>query len=136
MSTSSAFRGSIEPMSTAFIRAIPRLAVRDVNRAVEFYETHLGFSASLHLEDYAILRRDSAEIHLGQREIDPKANPIVCRVDVRGIAEFYERCRAQDIVHAGDALAMKPWGRLEFSVLDLDGNLLTFAEAPAPAAQA
>src|SRR5215475_10554113 len=107
-------------MSTAFLRAIPRLAVRDVNRAVEFYESHLGFSA---------------EIHLGQREIDPKSNPIVCRVDLRGINEFYERCRTLDIVHAGDALTMKPWGRLEFSVMDLDGNLLTFAEAPAPAAQ-
>ena len=122
-------------MSTAFLRAIPRLAVRDVNRAVEFYESHLGFSASLHLEDYAIVRRDTAEIHLGRREIDPKLNPIVCRVDMRGIAEYYERCRGLNVVHAGDALTMKPWGRLEFSVMDPDGNLLTFAEAPAPAAQ-
>jgi len=90
-------------MSTAFIRAIPRLAARDVNRAVEYYETQLGFSASLHLEDYAILRRDAAEIHLGRAEVDPNANPIKCRVDVRGIAELYERCRALGIVHANDA---------------------------------
>src|SRR5471032_2241200 len=111
MSTSSDFRGSINAMSTAFIRAIPRLAARDVNRAVEFYETQLGFSASLHLEDYAIVRRDSAEIHLGKLEVDPKANLILCRVDVRGIAELYERCRALGIVHANDTLSMKPWGR-------------------------
>jgi catechol 2,3-dioxygenase-like lactoylglutathione lyase family enzyme len=122
-------------MSTAFLRAIPRLAARDVNRAVEFYESHLGFSASLHLEDYAILRRDSAEIHVGRSTVDPKANPVVCRVDVRGVTEFYEKCRALNIVHAGDALAMKPWGRLEFSVVDPDGNLVTFAEAPAAAPQ-
>ena len=51
MSTSNTFHGSISGMSTAFIRAIPRLAARDVNRAVEFYESQLGFSASLHLED-------------------------------------------------------------------------------------
>lgn len=121
-------------MSTAFLRAIPRLAARDVNRAVEFYESQLGFSASLHLEDYAILRRDAAEIHLAKLEIDPKANSIACRLDVRGIAEFYERCRGLDVVHASDTLSMKPWGRLEFSVVDLDGNVLTFAEAPAPAA--
>jgi len=122
-------------MSTAFLRAIPRLAARDVNRAVEFYESQLGFTASLHLEDYAILRRDSAELHLGQLEVDPKANPILCRVDVHGIAELYERCRALNIVLGSDTLSTKPWGRLEFSAVDLDGNVLTFAEAPAaPAA--
>ena len=136
MSTSTDFRGSINLMSTAFIRAIPQLAARDVNRAVEFYETQLGFSASLHLEDYAILRRDSAEIHLGKLEIDPQTNHLRCRVDVRGIAELYERSRALGIVHASDTLSTKPWGRLEFSVVDLDGNLVTFAEAPAPAAPA
>ena len=121
-------------MSTVFLRAIPRLAARDVTRAVEFYETQLGFSASLHLEDYAILRRDTVEIHLGRFEVDAKANPILCRVDVRDITEFYERCRARDIVHATDTLATKSWGRLEFSIVDLDGNVVTFAEAPAPAA--
>ena len=123
-------------MSTAFIRAIPRLAARDVNRAVEFYESQLGFAASLHLEDYAILRREAAEIHLGRAEVDPNANPIKCRVDVRGIAELYERCRALGIVHANDALATNSFGRLEFSVVDLDGNLVAFAEAPAPAPDA
>jgi uncharacterized glyoxalase superfamily protein PhnB len=133
MSTSISFRGSIEAMSTAFLRAIPRLAAQDVNRAVEFYETQLGFSASLHLEDYAILRRDAAEIHLGRLQVDPHANPIMCRVDVRAIAELYERCRALGIVHANDTLSMKSWGRLEFSVVDLDGNVVTFAEAPAAA---
>lgn len=120
-------------MSTAFLRAIPRLATRDVTRSVEFYETHLGFSASLHLEDYAILRRDAAEIHVGKLEIDSNANPILCRVDVRGITEFYERCRAQNIVHASDALSTNRWGRLEFSIVDLDGNVVTFAETPLPA---
>jgi catechol 2,3-dioxygenase-like lactoylglutathione lyase family enzyme len=134
MSTSTAFHGSISGMSTAFIRAIPRLAARDVNLAVEFYESQLGFSASLHLEDYAILRREAAEIHIGRVEVEPKTNIIVCRVDVRGIAELFERCRALGIVHPTDSLSMKPWGRLEFSVLDPDGNLVTFAEAPAPAA--
>jgi catechol 2,3-dioxygenase-like lactoylglutathione lyase family enzyme len=133
MSTSTDFRGSIDPMSTAFIRAIPRLAARDVNRAVEFYETQLGFSASLHLEDYAILRRDAAEIHVGKLEFDPKMNHIMCRVDVRGIADLYERCRALGLVQANDTLSTKPWGRLEFSVVDLDGNVVTFAEAPAAA---
>lgn len=133
MSTSTNFRGSIELMSTAFIRAIPRLAARDVNRAVEFYESQLGFSASLHLEDYAILRREGAEIHVGQLDIDPMTNHITCRVDVRGIAELHERCSALGIVHPNDKLSMKPWGRLEFSILDLDRNLVTFAEVLAPA---
>lgn len=133
MSTSTGFHGSIDVMSTAFIRAIPRLVARDVNRAVEFYESKLGFSATLHLEDYAILRREGAEIHVGKLELEPKANIITCRVDVRGIAELYDRCRASGIVHANDTLSMKPWGRLEFSIVDLDGNLVTFAEALAPA---
>jgi catechol 2,3-dioxygenase-like lactoylglutathione lyase family enzyme len=120
-------------MKPAFVQAIPRLAARDVNAAVEFYETNLGFQATLHLEDYAILKRDAVEIHLGLLAHDPLTNNISCRIDVRGVAELHERCRALGLVQAQDSLAMGPWHRLEFTILDPDRNLITFAEASAPA---
>lgn len=121
-------------MKPVFVQAIPRLIARDVNAAIEFYETNLGFQTTLHLEDYAILKRDTVEIHLSLLAHDPKTNNISCRVDVRGVTELYERCRSLGIVHPNDSLSMKPWHRLEFSILDPDRNLITFAELPAPAA--
>ena len=121
-------------MKPVFVQAIPRVIARDVNAAVEFYETNLGFQATLHLEDFAILKRDAVEIHVGRLDHDPLANHTRCRVEVRGVAELHERCRALGVVPAHDSLAMGPWHRVEFSVLDLDRNVITFAEAPAPTA--
>ncbi len=118
-------------MKPVFVQVIPRVVARDVNAAVEFYETNLGFQTTLHLEDFAILKRDSIEMHVGLLEHDPLNNNIHCRVDVRGVAELHERCRALGIVHPNDSLSMKPWHRLEFSVLDPDRNLITFAEVVA-----
>ena len=120
-------------MKPVFVQAIPRLVARDVNAAIEFYETNLGFHATLHLEDYAILKRDSVEIHLSLLAHDPKTNNISCRIDVRGVTQLHERCRALGSVQPNDSLTMKPWHRLEFSILDPDRNLITFAEVLAPA---
>ena len=120
-------------MKPVFVQSIPRLLARDVNAAVEFYETNLDFQTTLHLENYAILKRDGVEIHVGLLAHDPLKNDVSCRVDVRGISELYERCRALGIVHPNDVLSLKPWHRREFSILDPDRNLITFAEVLVPA---
>ena len=32
-------------------------------------------------------------------------------------------------IHVGGKLSVKPWGQIEFSILDPDNNLLTFGQA-------
>jgi uncharacterized glyoxalase superfamily protein PhnB len=52
------------------------------------------------------------------------------RVGVRGIDPLYEHCQIEGIVHPNAPLQEKPWGFREFSVIDNDGNLVTFFEPP------
>jgi uncharacterized glyoxalase superfamily protein PhnB len=52
------------------------------------------------------------------------------RVGVRGIDPLYEHGKTDGIVHPNDPLQEKPWGFREFSVIDHDGNLVTFFEPP------
>ena len=33
------------------------------------------------------------------------------------------------MIHPNDPLALKPWGNREFSIVDPDGNLVTFQQA-------
>ena len=135
MSTSTDFRGSIDLMSTAFIRAIPETGgpgchprggiLRDATRLLGVAASRgLCHSASRH-------GRDPPRQGGGGCQGEPHSLP-------RGRAGHHGILRA----HAAPwALSMRatpfprnPGDRLEFSVVDLDGNLVTFAEAPAPAA--
>ena len=53
------------------------------------------------------------------------------RLGVRGIDDLYEQCLGKGIVHPNAPLTEQPWGFREFSVTDVDGNLVTFFEPPA-----
>jgi catechol 2,3-dioxygenase-like lactoylglutathione lyase family enzyme len=50
--------------------AVPVLLVADLDRAVEYYRDALGFQLGYREEDeqYAILHRNQAEIHLHEHE--------------------------------------------------------------------
>lgn len=116
-----------------FTDAIPILPAVDLEKAIHFYERKLGFRKEFRAEGYAALSRDGVEIHLwlcGDRRI---AESTSCRINVQGIDELYEECRAQEIIHPSGALVTKPWGLREFTVVDTSGNSITFAEEPAVA---
>jgi catechol 2,3-dioxygenase-like lactoylglutathione lyase family enzyme len=56
---------SPEHRSTAGLhRTIPALPVRNVNSAVAFYRDRFGFDAGHHSDDFAVLVRDDAVLHL------------------------------------------------------------------------
>ena len=132
-------------VTTTFGATIPALPSSDVERSVNFYRDRLGFElAYSERNDLAILRRDSATIHLwgatdeSWRARDDWRRPVVsgaesflagtasCRIEVKGVDELYALCSEQSIVHPRGALADQWWGSREFAVLDPDGNLVTF----------
>lgn len=112
--------------------AIPKLASLDIGRSVSFFEM-LGFAPVLVLPTLAMVSRDGIELHLWltQDPAIPKASG--CRVQAEAIDALYQEYLALGVVHPDDPLSDKPWGLREFSILDGDGNILTFA-APIPAA--
>jgi catechol 2,3-dioxygenase-like lactoylglutathione lyase family enzyme len=132
-------------MST-FKKSIPALPVVNIKKAVDFYESKLGFKARHQEGGFAIVVRDSVEIHLWQacdkswrfrlwwifRPIQSGAESFIagtasCRIEVNGIDELYEEYKAQNILHkVHPEIADQYWGHRDFNAVDLYGNLLTF----------
>ena len=111
----------------AFINAIPKLASMDIQRSIAFYEK-LGFTQFAHYPDYAIVAQDGVQIHfwLCTDPAVPKATS--CRINVSSIDELFASYSKLVVIHPNNPLTLKPWGLREFSILDVDGNLVTFAE--------
>lgn len=80
------------------------------------------------LEDYAGVIRDSVEIHLWRCPDKYIAENTACRINVAGIEALYDEYQPKGVVHPNGRLDTKPWRIKEFTVLDLDGNGITFCQ--------
>ena len=115
------------------LKAIPLLASLDIGRSVAFYVEKLGFvPVFAEAGVYGIVARDDCEIHFWACTDRHIAENTGCRINVAGIDALYEAALARNIVHPNGALAAKPWGSREFTVLDPDGNAVAFAEFDDP----
>jgi catechol 2,3-dioxygenase-like lactoylglutathione lyase family enzyme len=114
-----------------FLAAVPVIPGRDIVASTSWYRDQLGFDVFLAEEDYGIVGKGEAWIHLyGPSGIAPEDSVTTLRVGVRGIDALHAECEARGIVHPNAMLHDEPWGFAEFSVVDLDGNLVTFFEPP------
>jgi catechol 2,3-dioxygenase-like lactoylglutathione lyase family enzyme len=134
-----------EASTMKMLRAIPALPVRDVTRSSVFYRDQLGFTL-LHKEDgFAIVQRDTVELHLWAASDEDwrtreGASPVVsgaesfiagtasCRVGVEGVDALHEQLHPLDILHPKGQLSDTAWGTREFAVIDPDNNLISFYE--------
>jgi uncharacterized glyoxalase superfamily protein PhnB len=106
-------------------QALPFLPVTDVAAGVAHYRDVLGFKVNYQQSDLGVMDRDDITLLLVQR---PDG-------DALGSCEFY--VRDADALHAelvgrgarveGPPVS-QPWGLRSFTVLDLEGNALTFAQ--------
>lgn len=107
----------------------------DVEKAIEFYEKKLGFTAT-HKEgnpaNMAIVERDGVAIFLIKNGDKHLAEGTSLRIQVDGIEQFYEEIqdRSRETIHPNGTLETKPWGTNEFAVLDLAGVCIAFYEFP------
>jgi catechol 2,3-dioxygenase-like lactoylglutathione lyase family enzyme len=116
------------------LSAVPVLPVSNIERAVDYYVTRLGFQQHYTDDDYGILSRDEVRIHVWAANkpdvsgAEPElAGTASCRVVVDDIQAFYDELAAKDLVHPLGSISDHPWGR-EFAVLDLDRNAIMVNE--------
>ncbi|NNL64996.1 MAG: VOC family protein [Myxococcales bacterium] len=108
--------------------AIPVLPVLDIGEAVTFYRERLGFEVLFEYPAYAGFARDGVQLHVWCTEDPALPRSTSCRFQVSGIDALDAELGARDVIHPNGALAEKPWGFRELTVLDLCGNCLVFAE--------
>jgi catechol 2,3-dioxygenase-like lactoylglutathione lyase family enzyme len=128
-------------------RTIPALPALDVAASVSFFNDRLGFKTLHHEGGFAVVARDDAIVHLWEardetwrRREDFAGRPIrsgaesflsgtgSCRIEIDGVEELYVELRAADVLHpvSVDGVSATDFGTREFSVLDRDGNLISF----------
>jgi catechol 2,3-dioxygenase-like lactoylglutathione lyase family enzyme len=117
-------------MSDQLNLLIPKLPSRNLEATKAYYQNVLDFKAIGQYPDYLLLQKAQLEIHFFLYEdLNPKENYGQCYVRVSGAEALYlEVVNRKGIFPKLGHLEMKPWGMLEFSLLDPDMNLLTFGE--------
>jgi len=119
---------STSPATATVLRAIPKLASLDLDRTQRFWSEKLGFERLFTYPDYGISARDGVQVHFWLTDDADVPKQTGCRIDVTGVDVLHEEMQAAGVVHPNGPLEDKPWGFREFSVLDGDGNLVTFGE--------
>lgn len=110
----------------------PKLPMRNKQQTLEFYVGLMGFQVygSAAYEDYLMLFRDKVQLHFFKfSELDPLSNYGQVYIRTSEIRDLYQSFQEGGVpIHPNGHLQRKPWGMIEFSVLDPDHNLLTFGE--------
>jgi hypothetical protein len=110
----------------------PKIPMRDKSITREFYTNKLGFKVygNPDHEDYLMMKKDRIQIHFFQfKALDPKENYGQVYIRTDNIEEFYkDLIDRKTKIHPNGPLERKPWGQIEFSILDPDNNLLTFGQ--------
>lgn len=108
----------------------PKLPMRNKAITRDFYVNKLGFEewGTTAYDAYLMVAKDGLQIHFFEHAtLDPLLNygQVYLRTDQ--IEMLYQSYIADNVpIYPAGKLELKPWGQLEFSVLDPDHNLLTF----------
>ena len=110
---------------------IPKLPMRSKETTRNYY-VQLGFEASANdFQGYLMLNKNGLEIHFFEfSNLVPADNYGQIYIRCSDIDETYQMYIKKNIeIHPAGNLTEKPWGQKEFSLLDPDGNLITFGQA-------
>ena len=104
--------------------------MRNKKASKEFYVDKLGFTEISDYGDYLMMMMGNIEIHFFEfKELDPKENYGQVYIRTNNIHEVYQKLVNDKVnIHPDGSLQVKPWGQIEFSLLDPDNNLLTFGQ--------
>ncbi|HEY7069828.1 MAG TPA: VOC family protein [Acidimicrobiales bacterium] len=111
-----------------FTAVVPVVPVRNAADAIAFYRDKLGFDLAFEAgPDYAGVARLGVELHL-DGVVNDAAGAVSVRITVHGVDALYAELEPRGVIHPEEPLEIKPWGLRQFSVVDLDGNRITFAQ--------
>ena len=110
----------------------PKLPMRNKAVTREYYIGQLGFTqfGGEHA-DYLMLEKEKIQLHFFLfPELDTRENYGQVYIRTNDIHGLYEQLMHDGVtIHPNGPLQQKPWGQLEFSLLDPDSNLLTFGQS-------
>jgi hypothetical protein len=108
----------------------PKLPMRDKDCTKDFYLNNLDFKELEDYGDYLMVGKDNIEIHFFEfKGLDPKENYGQVYIRTEDIEKLYQSLLDNKTsIHPNGHLQAKPWGQMEFAVLDPDNNLLTFGQ--------
>jgi len=123
------------------ISLTPNLVVHDVNKTVEYYTINLGFSLIASVPEtgqlnWAMIMRDGVTLMFQSYEsikedlpelgISQAGSMGTFFIEVENLKELYEKCKQQVKIKSDWRTTF--YGKNEFTVEDLNGFYLTFAE--------
>lgn len=97
----------------------PILPSRDFDATAAFYAL-LGFEETSRYPNYLILDAGPVELHFQVWDFDPATNDAGMYLRATGVAEL--------AAALGVVAEERPWGQLEFHILDPDRNLIRVGE--------
>jgi len=110
----------------------PKLPMRSKSATQNYYVNKLGFKifGTADYPEYLMVEKDNIQIHFFLfADLDPEQNYGQVYIRVNRIDNYYQTLLDNKVrIHPNGFLEAKPWGQQEFSLLDPDGNLLTFGE--------
>ncbi len=107
----------------------PIIGTRDVERAIVFYTSQLGFSLAFkdnsERPNYVGFRRDAVELHM-QFQFEHEMGTIRLRFLVEDPDALFEEYRQRGVACSPSGIRNTPWRTREFALYDPDRNALTF----------
>jgi predicted enzyme related to lactoylglutathione lyase len=104
---------------------VPELPVADVERAQQHYHEALGFEIGWLYPGNEIGAVSRGEVAIFFRRRAPPFEPAVHWVFAEDVAATYSELKASG-ANIVEPLERKPWGLMQFTVEDLDGNRFYF----------
>ena len=112
-----------------------QLRTTDLDRAVDFYTTKLGFDLAFRYEDfYAGVASGGCMVHLKRVDVPDPGIPFVRDGDhlhlyltVDDVESAFEKMKRVGVTIV-EELRPRPWGTTEFVVEDPDGHVIYYAQ--------
>ena len=102
----------------------PTMPVRDLERAIAFYQDMLGFATVFHNPAvFALLRREGVRIGLQHANKRPPGTGN-CYIWVEDIRSVYRELRDKGVSFEGDIAQRDEYDLTDFVIHDLDGNFI------------
>jgi hypothetical protein len=103
------------------LRLIPKIFYDTLEEGLDLFVNCLGFEVRYHDEDLAVVERDGAKAYIvASPEYAAKDRPEIA-IETDDIQALYNEIKAKRprMLHPnGNTIQKKPWGALEFAVLD------------------